>query len=335
MAIEQYTNKADTTLNGAISSTSSTSIVVTDGSVFPSVGNFRIIIDSEIMKVTARSTNTLTVVRGQEGTTAATHLDLAPVTDVLTKQSFLNLLGEGIATGTFASRPAAERPGRLYLPTDGMSIARDDGTNWVSCGPIWGFTPPAFAGGTWMNQGSYGTVSDELDGCLFGDAGGQTTTDEYRFLHKTIAAPSSPWEFTAALIPSMYPQGGGANVGIAIGNSSDNKTYHLLNQYDAVTVTGYGNVYRGQNGTPGSADATTQSPKGYFGQISFFRITKDASNITFYVSRDFRHWMQRFQVALGSSHVGSAPNWYGLTMNNFNTSAGQRSEAFFLEAYLR
>lgn len=73
----KYANNAKTTLNGAINS-SVTTIVVTDGSVFPSLGGsdyFYMTLEdvnllNEVVKVTARSTNTLTVVRAQDGTTA-------------------------------------------------------------------------------------------------------------------------------------------------------------------------------------------------------------------------------------------------------------------------
>lgn len=73
-----------TQLNGAISATATT-ITVDDASAFQaSDGYFRFIIDSEIIYATA-STTTSTVftgcVRGQEGTTAATHNDDATVTE--------------------------------------------------------------------------------------------------------------------------------------------------------------------------------------------------------------------------------------------------------------
>lgn len=71
-----YKNNAKTTLSSSINTTD-TSISVTDGSVFPSLSSgefFLVTFDSgtnnEIAKCTARSGNTLTVVRAQEGTTA-------------------------------------------------------------------------------------------------------------------------------------------------------------------------------------------------------------------------------------------------------------------------
>lgn len=74
MATQLFANNASTTLNGGITDTA-TSIVVTDGSVFPSPGvdeYFLLTLTNgtniEIVKVTGRSTNTLTVTRAQEGT---------------------------------------------------------------------------------------------------------------------------------------------------------------------------------------------------------------------------------------------------------------------------
>lgn len=79
---ERYTNPTATTLNGGINN-STTTITVTDGSTFPP-GGFRIKIESEIIFVTSRSTNTLTVLRGQEGTAAASHADTTAVQHVIT-----------------------------------------------------------------------------------------------------------------------------------------------------------------------------------------------------------------------------------------------------------
>ena len=81
MAIERARFRVNTTpdtdstadLNGAISSTSATSVVVDDGTDFEVGQNIKV--DSEEMTITAISTHTLTVVRGVNGTTAATHSD--------------------------------------------------------------------------------------------------------------------------------------------------------------------------------------------------------------------------------------------------------------------
>lgn len=93
MGNETYSNKAQTTLNGAINN-SVTSIIVTSAALFPSVSDqfYRIIIEDEIMFVTGgQGTTTWTVIRGAEGTTAVSHADLITVTAIVTKASLLEL----------------------------------------------------------------------------------------------------------------------------------------------------------------------------------------------------------------------------------------------------
>jgi len=81
MALARVRFRLDTTpdsdstslLNGAITSTSATSIVVDQGGDFENNQNIKV--DSEEMTITNISGNTLTVIRGVNGTTSATHTD--------------------------------------------------------------------------------------------------------------------------------------------------------------------------------------------------------------------------------------------------------------------
>ena len=73
----ETTNKADSTANtdGAVSSTSTTTIAVTDGTVFDAADVISIAAGTEFMLVESVSGNNLTVVRGYQSTTATTHSD--------------------------------------------------------------------------------------------------------------------------------------------------------------------------------------------------------------------------------------------------------------------
>lgn len=73
-------NNATAILNGGINS-SVTALAVDggEGARFPSTYPYHITIDDEIMSVTNRSTDNFTVVRGQQGTSAAAHSDNATV----------------------------------------------------------------------------------------------------------------------------------------------------------------------------------------------------------------------------------------------------------------
>ncbi len=87
---EQFANNAITTLNGTITS-GALSLVVTSATAFPSSGNFRILIDSEIILVTSVSGTTFTITRAQESTTAATHSNGATITQIVTAGSLNQL----------------------------------------------------------------------------------------------------------------------------------------------------------------------------------------------------------------------------------------------------
>ena len=70
MASEQFSNNPQSTLNGSIGS-GDTTLVVNSASGFPSVPQFRLQIESELLLVTGVSGTTFTVTRGVESTTAA------------------------------------------------------------------------------------------------------------------------------------------------------------------------------------------------------------------------------------------------------------------------
>ena len=102
--MEQFANNPSTTLGAAITSTTATSITVASATGFPSSGNFRILIDTEIMEVTAVGGTTWTVSRADGGSTAATHLNAAAVTGILTAEALNNLVAIEQAGTVVSSR---------------------------------------------------------------------------------------------------------------------------------------------------------------------------------------------------------------------------------------
>lgn len=109
MAVEQFANNAQSTLSAAITS-GATALTVASAGAFPSVPQFRIIVEDEIMLVTGVSGTTFTVTRGVEGTAAAAHATTTggnptQVTHVLTAASLAAVtLSTQQATGGLASR---------------------------------------------------------------------------------------------------------------------------------------------------------------------------------------------------------------------------------------
>lgn len=218
MAIEKYTNNATSTLNGAINN-SVTSLAVTSASTFPASGNFRILIDSEIMLVTAVSSNTFTVTRAHENTAAASHSDGATVTHVFTAGAINAVRGDQISRGTAASRPTAGVSGNLYFPTDDFVVNQDNGSTYMSFGPVFKFTPPVDADFAWINQGSASVVATANTIRLNSPSG--DTSFNYRIRKK--AAPSAPYTITAAFLWQIKNNNTNAVCGICFRQSSDGK----------------------------------------------------------------------------------------------------------------
>lgn len=113
MSLELFSNKATTSLSLAVSSTTATAITVVAGTGFPAAATgssqFRISIDNELLLVTNVVGTTWTVVRGIEGTVAATHAAAATVSYALTRNALSRL-----------------------QQMSGVSIPADWGKNWYT-----------------------------------------------------------------------------------------------------------------------------------------------------------------------------------------------------------
>lgn len=178
---EVFENSATTTLNGGIDDTQ-TSITVTDGSVFPSTGNFRLLIGSEIMHVTARSSNTLTVNRGVEGTSAAAHSDLAPARHIITQDGLLRAAQDNSvlwgSSGPLALHKIVDASGNV-IDSSYFTIINQSSTVFTDLDGTIGIRKPANAGGdsnTFMAE----SVSPPFTRIIaFQSRGGRTQTLEH------------------------------------------------------------------------------------------------------------------------------------------------------------
>lgn len=94
MTVELFANSASSTLNGAIDNVQTT-LVVTSASLFPAavagLSQFRLLCETELMLVTLVAGTTFTIVRGIEGTTAASHADTTAVYCIVTQGALQQL----------------------------------------------------------------------------------------------------------------------------------------------------------------------------------------------------------------------------------------------------
>ena len=101
-------NRIATTLDGAHDDSTLT-LNVTDGSVFPTPGRFKITIDNEVIDCASVAGNVITAeARGVEGSSAAAHSDLVAVAMQFTKGHYETLRDAIIATQEgYMQRPTA------------------------------------------------------------------------------------------------------------------------------------------------------------------------------------------------------------------------------------
>src|SRR6185437_2715032 len=191
---EQYANNASSTLASTIIAGDG-SLTVASAAAFPTVGNFRIIVDSEIMTVTAVSGSTFTITRGAEGTTAAGHTSGAIVTQVLTRGGLLALGSDLLLSDSYAALPSSSLV-RLFLPNNGYSAYRDTGAVWTPWGPLLPFTAPNDSLYSWVNQGS-ATVTTSNGGIFLRSP--QNAGGDIRARVKNL--PAAPYKVTMGFIP--------------------------------------------------------------------------------------------------------------------------------------
>ncbi len=195
MAYERFANGGLSSLAAGIND-AVTSLTVKSAVGFPTGGNFRIVIDNEIMLVTDVQGKVFTVTRALEGTSAASHDADASVFHIITAGALAQRDIEQFGTGAIANRDAAGQAGRLYLPTDGL-LQLDNGLTWDML-PFNRLTPPTVASftGGWINQGS-ATAADSK-GMLVMTAPSSASSDSLHLLVK--AAPATPYKITVALL---------------------------------------------------------------------------------------------------------------------------------------
>jgi hypothetical protein len=287
------TNFGKTTLNGAHNN-STTSIAVTSGAVFPSTGDFYIRIDDEIMKVTSRSTNTLTVVRAADGSSAASHADLADVKEVAAAEFFKRLGSVIVPAGAHASRATAAtaNEGQVYVPNDlgAVSVARSTGSLWVPYGPIYPFTAPDNAGFSWANQGG-AAVTALLDYINLNGPAQASGSFSYRVRYKT--APATPWKLTVFCLHDIYSSIAFLKCGLVFRQSSDGKLEVFeweggstlmtlrVNKMASPTSNAGGGVY--------ASDTTVSTTF-----MNWMRIQDDGTNRIYEVSCNGRDWKRPF-----------------------------------------
>jgi hypothetical protein len=284
---EQFVNDLTTTLNGTINATVN-SVVLADATALPAEGDYRLICEDEVMLVTARSTNTVTVERGVDGTTGATHNDSENISPVLTANALDQMMDDvyGAVTGRY--------PYRL-LDDSGVTLNASDFT--------------------WVNQGTATVADDDWGGITMTIP--QTSADSMRILK--VSAPSEPWTVTAhGLFGPGYQTGTAANSSYfgLCARESDTGKLHLIE----ARLDDYFRVRRYTNETTySSEDALTY----FFGVRTWLQIENNATNLKFRCSADGINFYEMYSVAKGTWLTSNGPDEIGFLWNSSGGEDGQ------------
>jgi len=130
-----------------------------------------------------------------------------------------DVLKSQVITDTYANKPAASQEGRIFLPSDGISIERDTGAAWVPWGPLFPFTAPVDGDFAWINQDT-ASVSATNGGIFL--LAPKTAGVNLRIRKK--AAPAVPYTITMAMLPLATGQSF-LRMGLLFRQSADGKLH--------------------------------------------------------------------------------------------------------------
>lgn len=269
MRREQLLNRTQAVLDGDINDTVTT-VAVVDGSVYPSEGDWRISIDNEIMLVTARSTNNLTVVRGVDGTTAAAHTSGTTLYAIITEAGLaqyakdnLNLVDFSLGHTSWSNR------GRL-LDQSGNVLTQSDFTG-------------VNMGASTITDHAWGGISVELP---------TVSTNQHRMLVRS--QPTTPYTLIANTVCSA-PVDAGFNWASVLFRESS--TGRIL----APSVRPHDTI-RLERWTSPSAFSTQLGATLDWGDAHdiWWKLTNDGTTLSAYISSNGYTWL-----LMGTDTVGS------------------------------
>lgn len=282
---EALKNNTASTLAASIDD-SQTSFSVASA-VFPS-GQFRIIIDSEIMIASASGT-TLTVERGAEGTTAAAHSSAAPVTHIVTTGGLRQYLADNVP-GFDGSKPPFN---------------------------LGGLTSTDF---TVINQAS-ATIS-EVDGAILLRRP-STSGQSFTLLARGYTSPATLTIAMRCCWPSAVAS---ARVMGAIGLRESATGKLLLCSLERTSSGGTGYSVFGYS-NPTTEGATRLNPQVSLVLMPeiWFQLADDGTNVTFSVSDDGVAWIALYQQPRTDDFTTAPSQWvWGLSANSTSRDCTSR-----------
>lgn len=311
MALEQFANDPGTTLSSGCNA-SQTTISVTSSSGYPSVGNFRIKIESEIMIVTAVSGTTWTVTRAAEGTTGTSHNSGTIVNHALTAAGLAQgFVDYSPTVTTWASRPTATiGRSKITMFTDSPYTQLDNGSTLsYNLGHFHNVSPPGLVSGL----GYYNSTSAASLSTSTGSIAIKTASNAPLYYGKSMPSPSA-FDIKAMLhfaIPTLNY----CSFGLFIGDGSGKvMIIHCTYAGGYIAEALY---YNASWGSFGGAFGSSATERGFHGQPIWFRITNTINSERQYLwSHDGKNWVIFYNEPTNQNFT---PSVYGIFTNSTAT----------------
>lgn len=216
--MEQIKNNPVTTISGSIDgSTDPVTFTVASAVSFPANGNFRIIIDSEIMKVTSVSGSDFTAARAQEGTSIASHTSGATVRAILTADGLDQTIKDRFSVDAANNYDAANA---WAFQANNVPVFALKQTHILHA-PVMPIYESNIAGYTWYNQGTSSIANTGPFSNLF-------TVDSASSNVRGLMTTYTPGQTVDCWItPACYLSVNSATlaIGICLGNATDDKKF--------------------------------------------------------------------------------------------------------------
>jgi hypothetical protein len=281
-----------------------TGVTLSDASFVPAVGNVTALIESELVLITARTGNVLTIARAQEGTAAAAHAAGVPMYFPLTDAA-LRSLGVQALNGV----QATTRRGVNLIAANGVqaAVADNAANDWsditltetlIGGGLIY---PPSALTWMWANQGS---AARKASGSGIVIESPPSTTDTVNVLYRPM--PTPPFTVTA-LIHGLMPNDAYPNCGLVLHNTTTGAAQTFGLSKDGSTIR-----FKNWPALAGSSsDAFTINMLSHIFQPLWLQVSDDGStNRTYRIAIDGVNFVQVYQAARTSYLTPNAVGFY-------------------------